>query len=315
MKNHKAFTIAEVLIALGIIGVVAMAVLPALQGNIDERKWTAQKQALYSRIAQAVSTMPGLNGFGVSIDNPNETKNMAAVTFLNEFKNYYKINNICEYNNIPDCDIRFSNGSLNNITNIPGTMINISVKSINEYLTANDVELADNNANGIKPAAFEAMSGEKILVFYNPYCMVNPIKENPDDSQYMYNKVCVNFIYDLNGTKMPNAVGKDIGIITALYAVDSVVVAPMAVNGNIGNQKYAEAMLACPNRDESTRLPNLEEAIALKYNYKLFSEDTSSSEFWTNSFAPNNKAWAYDNEGSYYAADKTDNKTAWCVKQ
>lgn len=315
MKINKAFTIAEVLIALGIIGVVAMTTLPALQNNIDAKKWTTQKLALYSRIAQAVSTMPGLNGLGVSIDDPAKTNKLATLTFLNEFKKYYKINNICEYDNIADCGFNVSGNSLNNITNLADSVTSITIKNIGDYMTVNGLELNDENANGIKPAAFEAMGGENILVFYNPFCMVNPIKESTETSHYMYNKVCVNFIYDLNGPKMPNAVGKDIGIITALYASDSVVVAPMPVNGFIEKQSYADAMIACPNKDETTRLPNLEEAIAMKYNYKLFNKNIDETDFWTNSFARNNLAWSYDSEGSYSESEKTEEKTAWCIKQ
>lgn len=40
-------------------------------------------------------------------------------------------------------------------------------------------------------------------------------------------KFAQTFVYDLNGSKGPNTVGKDIGFITALYPTDSVVVAPM----------------------------------------------------------------------------------------
>ena len=50
-------------------------------------------------------------------------------------------------------------------------------------------------------------------------------------------EICVNFVFDLNGTKGPNTVGKDIGTMTALYASDSVVVAPRL---RITNQKGSE---------------------------------------------------------------------------
>lgn len=39
--------------------------------------------------------------------------------------------------------------------------------------------------------------------------------------------MCANFIYDLDGSKGPNAVGKDIGVLTAMYPSDAVVVAPV----------------------------------------------------------------------------------------
>ena len=74
-----------------------------------------------------------------------------------------------------------------------------------------------------KAAAFETANGESILVYYKPDCTGSLGETN---FHYTQNKVCANFIYDLNGTKGPNTVGKDIGALTALYPSDSIVVAP-----------------------------------------------------------------------------------------
>ena len=42
-----AFTMAEILLSLTIIGVVAAITLPSLTGNINERTWNTQRKALY----------------------------------------------------------------------------------------------------------------------------------------------------------------------------------------------------------------------------------------------------------------------------
>ena len=60
-----AFTMAEILISLTIIGVIAAITLPSLQANINEKTWATQRKALYNRMSQAISLMDSLNGYGV----------------------------------------------------------------------------------------------------------------------------------------------------------------------------------------------------------------------------------------------------------
>ena len=45
---RAAFTMAEILLSLTIIGVVAAITLPSLTGNINERTWNTQRKALYA---------------------------------------------------------------------------------------------------------------------------------------------------------------------------------------------------------------------------------------------------------------------------
>ena len=62
--RKAAFTMAEILLSLTIIGVVAAITLPSLTGNINERTWNTQRKALYSRLSQAVALMPSVRGYG-----------------------------------------------------------------------------------------------------------------------------------------------------------------------------------------------------------------------------------------------------------
>ena len=55
-----AFTMAEILLSLTIIGVVAAITLPSLTGNINERTWNTQRKALYARFSQAMPLMDAL---------------------------------------------------------------------------------------------------------------------------------------------------------------------------------------------------------------------------------------------------------------
>ncbi len=51
MTCCAAFTMAEILLSLTIIGVVAAITLPSLTGNINERTWNTQRKTLYARFS------------------------------------------------------------------------------------------------------------------------------------------------------------------------------------------------------------------------------------------------------------------------
>ncbi|MFR1673152.1 MAG: type II secretion system protein, partial [Candidatus Gastranaerophilaceae bacterium] len=57
MSNYSsktAFTLAEVLITLGIIGIVAALILPFFMANIRKNEYSNKLKKLYSIISQAV---------------------------------------------------------------------------------------------------------------------------------------------------------------------------------------------------------------------------------------------------------------------
>ena len=53
----KAFTLAEVLITLTIIGIIAAMVIPSLMADINEKAFDTQRKALYARFSQAIPAM------------------------------------------------------------------------------------------------------------------------------------------------------------------------------------------------------------------------------------------------------------------
>ena len=65
------------------------------------------------------------------------------------------------------------------------------------------------------------------MTFYNPNCSyIYGVNSINGAQNLMQPTMCANFIYDLNGKKGPNKVGKDIGFMTAFYPADSEIVAP-----------------------------------------------------------------------------------------
>ena len=318
---RSAFTMAEILLSLTIIGVVAAITLPSLTGNINERTWNTQRKALYARFSQAIALMPALNGYGTLTGGFSDdgtqyiTEDNVAETFItNGLAKVLKINNICS-DNLADC------GIVSSITNAQATKIDTPVKLSELYApnTAgyqNSFKLLDTKA-----AAFETANGESVLVYYNPHCSGSDVMHTNGGQNVLpvSEKVCVNFVYDLNGSKGPNTFGKDLGIITALYPTDSVVVAPLPyLRGGDISVAWAQAASSCKNIDSEYRAPNREEMMALMYNYNLV--NLRQNKYWTTTRAGSDKAWVVSLTGLAWTLDvgATDNRepmSVHCVKR
>ena len=54
MKNKLAFTLAEVLVTLGIIGVVSAMTVPTLMQNYQRQSYVTQLHKTYNEISQAL---------------------------------------------------------------------------------------------------------------------------------------------------------------------------------------------------------------------------------------------------------------------
>lgn len=141
-----------------------------------------------------------------------------------------------------------------------------------------------------KAAAFETQNGESILVYYNPNCVS---KVEDTYAYWTQPRMCANFVYDLNGSKGPNTVGKDIGFMTAMYSSDSVVVAPqLMVRAAATGVKQKEAGKKCKELDPESRVPNRDEAASIFYNKQLLGL-TSSDHMWTSSVKDANNGWYF----------------------
>jgi len=283
-KALSAFTMAEILLSLTIIGVVAAITLPSLTGNINERTWNTQRKALYARFSQAIALMPALNGYGTLTagDSSTSAADTAAETFVSDgLAKVLKINNICDSDHLPDCGIpeRYTTltGSLktmpNTMTGLNNLMTNASY-SVAGY-GSGAYEMLDTKA-----AAFETQNGESILLFYNPNCISDRgVLGNVFAQPY----ICANMIYDLNGNKGPNTVGKDLGFMTVLYPTDSSVVAPMPYRTDISGVTYDTASTACTEQTKADyRIPTKDELASLFVNANLIA-DSFSTDTWFSS--------------------------------
>ncbi len=314
------FTMAEILLSLTIIGVVAAITLPSLTGNINERTWNTQRKALYARMSQAISLMPNVNAYGTI----NDTTDTAAETFVTAgLSKVLKMNNICSNDKFKDCGIPEKFNTLNaSVRTFPTTLGELNSSLISMPSVG---AIAGYSSLDTKGAAFETANGESIAVFYRPNCAY--YSENPawvwENMPWVrvFDRFCVNFIYDLNGTKGPNTLGKDMGVMSVLYASDSVVVAPVPLNSDLPESYLLDvAASECRKKDPDTRVPNQDEMISLWANATILGMDQSEgseSVYWTSSSFDSQYAWVlYFAEGSIHPARKNNYRAkVRCIKR
>ena len=330
-----AFTMAEILLSLTIIGVVAAITLPSLTGNINERTWNTQRKALHSRLSQAFSLMPQIRGYGTlsvtTMPDSGWTKqafssNNATEAFLtNGLAKVFKLNNICDADHLNDCGIpdqmiKYGGGSKVNLTgNALRTLAdlnkNYSSMGCARYSTVYTLA-----------AAFETANGESILVHYNPLCKDNlsgTISLGGHDVSDPYvpavSIMCANFIYDLNGKKGPNTMGKDMGIMTLMYPTDSILVSPDIANKNFNfTGTWQAATQYCKGLGDDSRLPNMEELAALLVNDKFLPDSSGNWDtLWSSTKVENNRVWAgwIGGDTNMSRRGLTENNFALCVKR
>ncbi len=329
-ENQRcAFTMAEILLSLTIIGVVAAITLPSLTGNINERTWNTQRKALYARMSQAIALMPSLNGYGTLTEGNDSTSavDTAAETFVTEgLSKVLKINNICDYKHLEDCGIP------SNITPYSGSIIAKFPETLKDYnnslVSVSFIDAAGGTCSysqtNTKVAAFETQNGESIAVYYNPNCLSD--LKSGDAWDPVQARLCANFVYDLNGTKGPNSYGKDIGFISVFYPTDSDVVAPYvymhdsgsAPQVSSGNEQSASELCTATLGGEY-RVPNKNEAAAMFVNRVLIGGSFIGEHYWTSGIGIYNGTTRGSAQSMYSGAEllklRSESVRVRCVKR
>ncbi|MDR1168806.1 MAG: type II secretion system GspH family protein [Heliobacteriaceae bacterium] len=178
-KNIKfaAFTLAEVLITLGIIGVVAALTMPALISNAREHASVTAMKKAYSILSQATHS--------IVIDNPIENWNLADgnTNSTKEFFEYYK-----PYLNITqDC------GCAQYVTGCWSKDITKALGGVNyAYARANSI--------GVDSCAIRLSDGMNVTFTFWSSTNVGVSSS----------KAVPAFYVDVNGDTKPNILGRDV---------------------------------------------------------------------------------------------------------
>ena len=158
-------------------------------------------------------------------------------------------------------------------------------------------------------------------ILYNPECQFYMNERSSIENYNLSSKICLNLIYDLNGQKGPNTVGKDIGFITVFYPTDSVIAAPLPTNtlsSSGTDQKSAIAL--CKKQNNESRLPTIDELGSIYLNQKLVygSLYTTQTDYWSATKTGTNKGWYMGfTSGNYwtYSNSVTRNCKVQCIKR
>lgn len=172
--NKFGFTLAEVLIVIGVIGVVSAITIPTLIDKYKEHVTVNKVKKLYSMFSQAVLMSINNNGYPNEWNVENADTAQQNTNFANYIKPYLKI--------VKDCGVQ---------NNCIGYDSHQTIKRLN------DREIGLNFANN----GYNIVLSDGTFVF---------ITTNSDKYCVSDGNNCATINVDLNGKKEPNTIGKDI---------------------------------------------------------------------------------------------------------
>ena len=184
--NEKGFTLAEVLITLAIIGIVAALTIPTLVQNYQTRAWNRASQVFQRKLGEALRVM-------------NVQGTLAGYTtteaFVDELSKHIKITRICENDEITSCfadKVTWGNEEVN----------------MSRIKKSKNFGLKDWNTNTV---AVQFANGVNGVIAYNPDCRQNQFSNNV----ITFNETgigtdCLAILYDVDGFKNPNTENKDL---------------------------------------------------------------------------------------------------------
>ncbi len=195
MNNKFAFTLAEVLITLGIIGVVSCVTIPNLIANYQTKTYATAASVFETKLAEALKVMNTQQ----SLAGYRTTEN-----FINELSNHFKIHKTCTKGNILDCfsDTVYWGNNGASPSEVEVARLKTSANfGIPEWET---------NVMGVQFA-----NGTNALIAYNPDCIQDPysnqiITLSGSSNSANISTDCLAVLYDTNGNKSPNKGGSDL---------------------------------------------------------------------------------------------------------
>lgn len=118
LSNKSAFTLAEVLITLGIIGVVAAMTMPTLMNSTQGAQYKAAYKKALSALSQAVTLNVALDDYNFSTASGSTTENGSVYAIFKNRMNVVKtIEGTTGYPITADGATGFTNGKINGGSN------------------------------------------------------------------------------------------------------------------------------------------------------------------------------------------------------
>ena len=195
MSQKLGFTLAEVLITLGIIGVVASMTIPTLMMDINTKQWSVAANVFEKKLNEAMKNMNTAQEISGHPD---------TLSFVQELAKHFKTNKICRNDELQECfsDTVWWGGG-------DATPEEVDMTTIKQ---ASHFGLDDWGTELIGVQFANGVSG---LIAYNPECSGDPL------SNQFKGTDCISMLYDVSGFKNPNTIGKDLGNFGAISRLGS----------------------------------------------------------------------------------------------
>ena len=182
-----AFTLAEVLITLGIIGIVAAMTIPALMNNTQDAQFKSAWKKEYSALSQAALSIISENGSFKGVGGMYQHSKLRDV-FADKLK---YIKTCADATSYGDCWIGGTYSA-----------------PLTKYLSGTNLANMDYIPLGSGSAGLVLTDGAFVIFAYqDPNCTSNAI---PGPGSEGLSNICGWISVDVNGAKAPNTVGRDI---------------------------------------------------------------------------------------------------------
>ncbi|MFI3300439.1 MAG: type II secretion system protein [Candidatus Gastranaerophilales bacterium] len=198
IAKRSAFTLAEVLITLGIIGVVSAMTIPNLVSNYQYKALDTKKTLFQERLYEAMNQMrfhEKLTGYSDAED------------FVAELGKYLKINETCDLTDMTDC------------------FPDVAISSCDEKVYVEDLKTGEDFAADVLNRDYTSdnvgivlADGTKAIINYDLDCeWLDPYESGLNRYEATQ---CVAIIADMNGNAGKNMVGSDIVAINSSLGIN-----------------------------------------------------------------------------------------------
>jgi len=292
--GRRAFTLAEVLITLAIIGVVAALTIPTLWDKINSKVSENRQTTIEARL------LDGINRYSAMEDGLSQSYE-TTYDFLVGLSKFYKMSQICKADEITKC-IPYSTITYTS----DGEDATVEVSS----LTSIDNFMSEGKDDYLAPASFITAQGTPVIMAFKKDCAWDMGKA----MRSIQDSGCIAYMYDESGTRNPNKLGKDIiahgltivansgsaeiatvggykimeqaffpstGLTSEECYIEKAKNYGITECGGVSSDRWAYAMKYC--HDRGWRLPNKAESLAIVNG--LFKD--------TNGNTPNGTNWIY----------------------
>ena len=234
LRKRGGFTLAEVLITLGVIGVVAAVTMPTLVTNVQERVRKEQVRTVKYKLTKATDKMNSLG----KIKQYDTT-----MDFVNELKKHMSIAKICDNDELEKC---WPSSEINAYS---GSGTTLTVYKPKDLTTGQSLKALALSTKNTQTVGIVTGDGVPMLMVYSPSAHCNDFDEAKtytwavEDGKPVTNATtnCISAIFDINGVKGPNKIGADVRTLNSLFGATDLGTSYAPVGVNICNnmkQKY-----------------------------------------------------------------------------